>query len=89
MELRIELLNLDISDAAGHEHRIQPIAQRTADVLASLLEEQASGAGRESAEIESVSAPAVSLDLGRTTDQQAANEIAAACLDALAVLLEI
>ena len=91
LELRIECLRLEIADATGHEHRIQPIAQRAAKLLTEWLEQQqaASGGGRASAEIESVSAPAMSLDLSRTSDEQAANDIAAAWLDAVAVHLEI
>jgi hypothetical protein len=91
IDFRIECLRLEIGDAAGYEHRIQPIAQRAAEVLAARLEQQevASGAGRGSAEIESVSAPALSLDLSRTTDEQAANDIAAAWLNALAIHLEV
>lgn len=91
LDIRIESLRLEISDAAGNEHRIAPIARRAAELLAERLEQQqsATGAGRASAEIESVSAGALSLDLSRTTDEQAAHDIAAAWLDALAVHLEV
>jgi hypothetical protein len=89
LDLRIESLRVEITDAAGHEHRIPPIARRAAELLAERLEQQRdSDAGRASTEIESVSARALSLDLGTTTDEQAANDIAAAWLDALAVHLE-
>jgi hypothetical protein len=89
-DVHIHDLKLTIRDAQGHEHRIRPIAQRAAEVLAAKLEQQAaSGAGRESVEVEGVSAPAVSLDLNQSTDEHAANEIAAAWLDALAIHLEV
>ena len=37
MDIDIELLQLTIDDAAGHEHRIRPIAMRAAQILAERL----------------------------------------------------
>jgi hypothetical protein len=90
MEVRIELLALNIGDASGHEHRIQPIARRAAELLAENLEQQAgSDGGRGAVEIGNASTTAVFLDLNQTSDQQAAEEIARAWLDALAIHLEV
>jgi Tfp pilus assembly protein PilV len=84
----IECLRLEINNAAGHEHRIQPIALRAAEVLAARLEQQYAGAGRKSARLDTVSAPAVNVDLSRTSNEQAANSIAGAWLAALALQME-
>ena len=37
--LRIDLLAMDIVDAPGHEHRVQPVAPRAAALFAERLEE--------------------------------------------------
>jgi len=90
LDFTIDCLRFEINDAAGHEHRVQPIALRAAEILAARLEQQYAGAGRNSpAAINAVSAPSVNLDLSRTSNEQAANTIARAWLAAVALHLEV
>lgn len=90
IDFNIDRLRLEIGNAAGHEHRIQPIALRAAEVLAARLQQQYAGDGRTpSAKLDTVSAPSVNLDLSRTSDEQAANKIVRAWLAALALHLEV
>lgn len=89
-DFTIDCLRFEINDAAGHEHRIQPIALRAAEILSARLEQQSAGAGRySSAWLDAVSAPSVNLDLSRTSNEQAANTIARAWLAALALYMEV
>ncbi len=86
-DLQIDRLQLNITNAAGHEHRLQPIARRAAALLAAGLDERRwSGSGRS---IDHLNAPAVSLDLNRMSDAEAAQAIADAWLEALALKLRL
>jgi hypothetical protein len=89
-DFTIDCLRFEINDAAGHEHRIQPIAMRAAEVLAARLDQQYGGAGSKAyGRLDNLSAPSVNLDLSRTSNEQAANLIARAWLAALALHLEV
>lgn len=89
-DFTIDCLRIELNDAAGHEHRMQPIAQRAAGILAARLEQQYAGDGRNAfTRLGAVSAPSVNIDLSRTSDEQAANTIARAWLAALALHLEV
>ena len=85
LDLKINLLHLSIENAAGHEHRIQPIAVRAAAILAERLNERwADGGGvPASISIDNLSAPPLNLNLNAVSDEQAAHEIATAWLEAL------
>jgi hypothetical protein len=85
LDLKVDLLTLSIVDAAGHEHRIQPIAARAAALFAERLEGSwgNNSAPRGAAALESVAASPLDLHLGGMSDQEAANEIANAWLEAL------
>ena len=89
MNLDISVLKLHIENAYGQEHRIQPIALRAATILSERLEQQCGDGTRLSVSQDTVCAPSLLLDLGRTSDEQGAQAIAAAWLEALAVHLEV
>jgi hypothetical protein len=89
MDIDIELLQLNIVDASGHEHRIRPIAARAAEILAERLEDRAeTRMGRGGRHVRRVRAGAVHLDLNRTSNERAAMSIATAWMEALSVKLE-
>ena len=86
----IDCLRLEINTAAGHEHRVQPVALRAAELLAARLSQQYADAGHQnSANLGTVPAPSVNMDWSRTSDEQAADQIARAWLSALALHLEV
>jgi hypothetical protein len=89
-DLKIDLLELNFENATGQEHRIAGIAARATFVLAHRIDDWVErGWDFDSARIETASASDVNLNLSEVTDEQAANDIAAAWLDALTVHLEI
>jgi len=89
MDIEIELLQLNIADASGHEHRIRPIAARAAEILAVRLEVRwAAGPGGGEASVPDVSAGAVELEMNRMSDERAALSIATARMGALTAKLE-
>jgi len=91
LELKIDCLRLNIENVAGHVHRIRPIAARAAAMFAERLHERwsesrwASDAGG----IDSVSVPPVSLNLNGMSNEQAAEAIANAWLEGLALKLKL
>jgi hypothetical protein len=84
--LNIGALNLTIQNAMGHEHRIDPIAQRAASVFAARLEQRTAGIATShlGAHIDSLTAAPVDFNLRSMSNDQAANVIASAWLDAVA-----
>jgi hypothetical protein len=83
LELTIDRLRLQIIDGAGHEHRVGPIAARAAvllgDRILALSDVASEGiTDRRDEQFQAVSVPPVSLDLGRMTDQEAAEHLARA-----------
>jgi hypothetical protein len=90
LDLKIDLLTLNIANAAGHEHRVQPIAAHAAALFAERLEERwaNNGATRGAAALDSIAASPVSLNLAAMGDQEAASQIANAWLEALALKLK-
>lgn len=84
--LNIGALNLTIQNAMGHEHRIDPIAQRAASVFAARLEQRTAGiaVSRLGTHIDSLTAAPVDFNLRTMSNDQAANVIASAWLDAVA-----
>ena len=89
LDLKIDRLQIEINDAAGHEHRIGGIAQRAAALFAAQIDLRY-GDGRlyPSQSVGSFGARPVSLDLSRTSDEHAAQSIAGAWLEALALRLK-
>jgi hypothetical protein len=74
-----------MDNAAGHEHRIQPIAARAAVIFAARLHERWADDGGHpaSGSLDSLSATPLNLNLNDISDEQAAYEIATAWLEAL------
>jgi hypothetical protein len=86
-DLNIDRLQLNITNAAGHEHRLQPIALLALDLLANGLDQSRwSGQG---GRIDQLNAPGVSLDLSRMSETEASQAIADAWLEALALKLRV
>ncbi len=90
-DLTISCLALNIDCAAGHGHRIQPIVQRAAAMLAQDLAMLTSAGGRQppSLRLDNIGAPVLDLDLNRGSDEDAARQIAAAWLEAIAMHLKV
>ena len=89
LDLKIDRLRIEINDAAGHEHRIGGIAERAAALFAQQIDiRYGDGRSYPSRNAGSVAARPVSLDLSRTSDEQASRSIAKAWLDALALRLK-
>jgi hypothetical protein len=90
LDLKISRLALAIENSSGHEHRIQPIALRAANMLAENLSawQAAGGHSLRSVYLDAISAPALSVDLDRTSDEQAARQIASAWFEAFALHLK-
>src|SRR5215216_1546609 len=84
-DLKIERLRLNIGNAAGHEHRIQPIALRAVALLAERLDGAggigANGLSRR--QWDSPNAAPLDLQLDLVSDEQAAEGIAGAWASAL------
>jgi hypothetical protein len=88
MDIDIELLQLTIDDAAGHEHRIRPIAMRAAQILAERLQEREGRLPGRGSHVPRVHAGALRVDLNRMNNERAALSIATAWIEALTVKLE-
>ena len=84
-DLKIERLRLNLENAAGHEHRVQPIALRAVALLAERLDGPhgigANGLSRR--QVDTLSAEPLDLHLNVMTDEQAAEGIASAWANAL------
>jgi hypothetical protein len=91
LDLTISCLALNFDCAPGHGHRIQPISQRAASMLAADLAALESGGSRSpgSMHLGQISAPALNLDLNRSSNEQAARQIATAWLEAIALHLKV
>jgi hypothetical protein len=91
LDLQIDRLSLTLAGAAGHEHRVEPIAARAVALLGERLDRLlAEGAARPAAGAAgALEAPPVNLDLAASTDEDAAGLLADALLAALAPQLDI
>jgi hypothetical protein len=81
-DLKIDRLRLNIDNAAGHEHRLQPIALRAVALLAARLD------GPPRLEVsrerwDTIATERVDLQLNVMSDEQAAEGIATAWVEAL------
>jgi len=81
-DLKIERLQLTIQNAAGHEHRIQPIALRALVLLAHQLDGP-NATGLFSRQLHALVAEPIDLDLSHVSDEQAAEGIAHTWADSL------
>ncbi len=89
--VKIERLSLSMQGAPGQEHRIGAVAGRAANVFAARFDERLKQAGRLPAtlDIGSLTAAPARVDLHLMSDNEAANAIAGAWLDAVALKLKI
>ncbi|HLH37284.1 MAG TPA: hypothetical protein VKX41_21625 [Alloacidobacterium sp.] len=89
LDLNIDSLSLNITNAEGHEHRIRPIVTRAASIFAEKAEGYyAENPGPHSTKrLNSLSAEPVNVNLQAMTDEHAAQSIARAWLQALALKL--
>lgn len=85
LDLKIERLRLNIENAAGHEHRIQPIALRAVALLGERLDgPRGIGARAVSGrQWDALNAEPVDLQLNMMSDEQAAEGIAESWANAL------
>jgi hypothetical protein len=81
-DLKIERLRLNIGNAAGHEHRLEPIALRAVALLAERLDGARTIGVNQWDEL---SAEPIDLQLNMMSDEQAAEGIATAWANALSV----
>ncbi len=90
LELKIDQLQLNIDNAAGHEHRVRPIVGRALSLAADRVNARWGGtAWPAPRSLDALSVPPISLDLGRQSDEQAADHIAEALVAALALKLRL
>jgi hypothetical protein len=91
LDLIIKELRLNMDNAAGHEHRLQPIAARAAVVFATRLHERwADGQGYlSSGSLDSLSAAPLNFNLNDMSDEEAAEAIASTWINALALKLKL
>lgn len=82
LDLKIEKLKLNIENAAGHEHRIEPIALRAVVLLAERMDGPRASALSQR-QWEALSTEPVDLQLNVMSDEQAAEGIANAWANAL------
>ena len=82
IDLKIERLKLNIDNAAGHEHRIHPIALRALALLAARLDGPR-GIKVSRARWDAIAAEPVDLQLNTMSDEQAAEGVANAWANAL------
>ena len=90
--IQIGSLHLSIQNAAGHEHRVGPIAGRAASIFASRLENyfQKNGAATQPRSIDIASlTPSLQLNLRLMGDEQAAEEVASAWFEAVQLQLKL
>jgi hypothetical protein len=87
LDLRIERLRLNIENAAGHEHRIEPIVLQAVTLMARYLDAPGGPLqrGLSGRHLNSLNAEAVDLNLSRMSDEQAAEGIARRWAGALTV----
>lgn len=84
-DLKIERLRLNIENAAGHEHRVQPIALRAVALLAERLDgpNGIGVTGLSRRQWDTLNARPLDLQLDLVSDEQAAEGIAGAWANAL------
>ena len=89
LNLNIDSLALTITNAHGHEHRIRPIAARAVAIFAERVDVyyRESPQTTESKHLNDVSAKPVDVDLGKMTNEDAAQTIARSWLQSLTLKL--
>jgi hypothetical protein len=86
LDLQIDRLQVEINNAAGHEHRIRPVAERAVSLFAARLEERCENVPDAVAH---VNAAPVNVDWNHMTDEQVAGAIAETWLGAVSARLKL
>lgn len=88
LDLNIDSLALRITNAAGHEHRVRPIAARAASIFAERVQTycEERGDSSEAKHVSNVTGAPANVDLHRMSDEQAAQTIVSSWLDALKLM---
>jgi hypothetical protein len=89
LEVGIGRLGLNLDNAAGHEHRIRRISARAAAIFAGRIDETLTAHSLESSTMDHLSAPPVSLNLNRMSNEEAASAIAGAWMEAVSRRLKL
>lgn len=78
MRLNINHLRLRFANAAGHEHRLRPVTRRALELLRVRLRDEllASGARLDSLRLETLSLPALNMNLRFMDDEAVAEKVA-------------
>ena len=87
-ELQIDRLLINVTNAAGHEHRVRGITSRAISLLAEGWETRLR-AEPGSRAVRSIAPKQVDLTLGRMGDEEAARLLADAMLETLALELGV
>lgn len=89
IDLSIERLNLQIVNAAGHEHRIQTIAAMAMAMIGEeLVELGRSATSKETMQVDAMTAEPMSLDMQRTDDAACARAMADSVLTKIRLRVE-
>ena len=84
-DLKIESLHFNLSDAGGHEHRVEGITRRAIDLMTERLPMPLAYAMY----LESLAVLPIRLRLEAMSDEEAADRIANAIVDALILKLSV
>jgi hypothetical protein len=89
LDLKIDLLSLELTGAPGLEYRARPIAERAAAILAQRVDERWGRRQLNAPAVRDVPAVPIQVDLNKLSEEEAAQRIARAWLEALALKLEV
>jgi hypothetical protein len=89
-ELAIERLNLQISNAAGHEHRVQNIAEQAAVIIGEELVSLGRGipGSSQSTTVDALAPQPVAVDLNRMDNESCARALADSVMNAIRLQVE-
>lgn len=89
IDLKIDQLRLNIEGAAGHEYRVRPIVSRAIALLPDRLERQLGKQPPGTNNLDALQVPPLRLDLRAAGDEQAAQALADAIVEALVLKLAV
>jgi hypothetical protein len=87
-ELTIDLLKLNLENAADHEHRVGPITERAVALFTQRAAISLESSAPRSIMLESLNGDPANLNLNSTSEEQAAHVIADAWLQTLMLRLK-
>jgi hypothetical protein len=89
LDLKIDQLRLNVEGAAGHEYRVRPIVSRAMALLPDRLERRLGKQLPAPGNLGALQVPPLRLDLRAAGDEQAAQALADAIVEALALKLAV